>query len=55
MCMRDVFGADSSNNRTSHECLSSGSVQTKGLFSLCPQAALPKLASQFFGAVFGRP
>jgi hypothetical protein len=26
-----------------------------GLFGLCPQAALPKLASQFFGAGFGRP
>jgi hypothetical protein len=27
----------------------------KGLFGLCPQAALPKLASQFFGAGFGFP
>jgi hypothetical protein len=27
----------------------------KGLFGLCPQAALPKLASQFFGVGFGCP
>jgi hypothetical protein len=29
--------------------------QSRGMFGLCPQAALPKLASQFFGAGFGRP
>jgi hypothetical protein len=30
-------------------------VDIKGLFGLCPQATLPKLASQFFGSEFSRP
>jgi hypothetical protein len=35
--------------------MSRGVDNTKGLFGLCPQEALLKLASQFFGAGFGRP
>jgi hypothetical protein len=28
-------------------------IGPKGMFGLCPQAVLPKLASQFFGLRFG--